>query len=188
MTFKNIYNPIEVDVNKYLPIAEDLKEEIIRNGQSNGRSPRQIFNNSLRGVILEYTFAEKMNGSVNTKKFNSLDESSYFYDVEVEGKLCELKCHPKENWVNFNINQFKKVENISRPDYSTFLKHTDMLDLLIIGSVNFISEDTAVVEFLYAINPKTFKKYMKKSTSYGGSTHYYNQKEAIEDLQALKLF
>ncbi len=158
-------------------------DEIVHNQQTHGRSMGQLYNN-VKGHVLEFAWAQLIDGEINTQEFDYTNPETYMYDVSKNGKLYEIKnTLPDSTWFNFNVrgecHSHKSLYN--SVDLKTFFNHNHKLDALITGSYE-ESDTEFAVKFKMIIDAKTFQNYTQESQGINrGTTHYYHHRRAVAD-------
>ena len=158
-------------------------DEIIRNGQSKGRTRDLIMAHVTSGFLCEKYVAETLGLEFNSMQNHDVSNPHTFaYDlVSKDGKTFEVKSLQDNNsskgWLN--VNKYKdKIPGVSYgpyPDIATTHKYLDYVDYII-----FVSSNPYEIKYIFDAN-EFFRKLKQSSrnVSSGNSTHYLNPNSLI---------
>jgi len=164
--------------------------EIKENKQTHGRSNRKLKENVSRGIALEESAGLLLGGEMNSRKFNHTDPETFAYDLTVNGENIEVKNVGWDDvWFNFNINEDKTSDNITRPILDTYIKNRNYSKYVLVGACQHGKNFSDFkIKYKWILRSETFMKYFKQSNSYrDGTTHYYDVRSAIRDGECIKI-
>lgn len=183
-------DPVLVTVEEIEDQTQQMFNEIKENNQTFGRTDEQLMKNVSSGVILEKGVEKALDGTINRQVHDPRNPTTFMYDVEADGNFFEVKPSPKgDAWFNFNLRNKENanVIELKRADLTTFLKHNNSIDFVIVGYYT-PQENGYLVNFKWIMNSKGFERFVKKSRNVGtGTSHYYDIIRAINSGECLSL-
>jgi len=180
-----------LDNPKFQEYVDKKKIEIEKNKIPSHKSQLRV--NLEMGLALEVAIASLIGGKRNPLEHDASNWESYAYDVlGPNGERIEIKTRPersKEDHLRFNLKG-NFIGNNTGPDaiaasyYDSFLKHSQKLDFLIVGTVD-KQNKTARIKAVF--DAKRFKNYVAQSWNPKVPTHYFNVNRALLNNDMIKI-
>jgi len=168
---------IDDDDSEFVEYVTMRTQEIIKNGQANGRSEDTVYKNCAQGFAWEFIFCKITGATLNRDVFNVKDRHSYAWDCvhEITGKKtgCKTYTYFPGKYANFNLGKYDFKEISRHPKMDTDFKNIDLIDSFAFATVIHENNKWEITP-LWEMDAKEFEQKHQPSRKIraGGSTHY----------------